>query len=100
MWAKNKAATISAAEQHEVGCPLPAAVVALIESIRNWLAMPFKLSMSMSFMNRQTVSGESQKKRRNPWEIRSKLPTSRSNSAHLLETSIRSETATVLLLHR
>jgi len=31
MCPKNSAATMSAAEQHEVGCPLPAAVVALIE---------------------------------------------------------------------
>jgi hypothetical protein len=31
MWPKNKAATTSAAEQHEVGWPLPAAVVAVIE---------------------------------------------------------------------
>ena len=31
MWPKNSAATRSAAEQQEVGWPLPAAVVALME---------------------------------------------------------------------
>src|SRR5678815_2815586 len=51
MCAKNRAATISAAEQQEVGWPLPAAVVAWIEWIRSWLAIPFKLSISISFMS-------------------------------------------------
>ncbi|SPE61307.1 hypothetical protein SBV1_640013 [Verrucomicrobia bacterium] len=51
MCPKNNAATKSAAEQQEVGCPLPAAVVAAIEWIRNWLAMPLIVSMSMSFMS-------------------------------------------------
>src|ERR1035441_3832210 len=51
MCPKNKAATTSAAEQHEVGCPLPAAVVASIECIRNCCATPFKLSISISFMD-------------------------------------------------
>jgi hypothetical protein len=31
MWPKNSVAITSAAEQHEVGCPLPAAVVEVIE---------------------------------------------------------------------
>jgi hypothetical protein len=43
---------MSAAEQHEVGCPLPAAVVAVMEWMRSWLAMPFKSSMSVSIMER------------------------------------------------
>ena len=50
MWPKNSAATMSAAEQQEVGCPLPAAVVASMEWMRNWFAMPFKSSMSVSIM--------------------------------------------------
>ena len=40
MCPKKSAATRSAAEQQEVGWPLPAAVVAAMESIRNWFAMP------------------------------------------------------------
>ena len=36
MWPKNSAAITSAAEQHEVGWPLPAAVVEVIEWMRNW----------------------------------------------------------------
>src|SRR5688572_19655951 len=38
MASKNTAAVRSAAEAHEVGCPLPAAVVARTLSIRSWVA--------------------------------------------------------------
>jgi hypothetical protein len=53
MCPKNSVDTTSAAEQHEVGCPLPAAVVDVMEWIRNWFAMPFKSSMSVSIMERR-----------------------------------------------
>jgi len=39
-------------EQHVVGCPLPAVVVEEIEWIRNWFAIPFSNSMSVSIMER------------------------------------------------
>ena len=45
------AATRSAAEQQEVGWPLPAAVVASMEWMRSWLAIPFNNSMSVSIIN-------------------------------------------------
>ena len=51
MWPKNSADTRSAAEQHEVGWPLPAAVVASMEWMRNWLAIPFNNSISVSIIN-------------------------------------------------
>ena len=62
MWPKNSAATTSAAEQQEVGWPLPAAVVAVMEWMRNWFAMPFNNSMSVSIMEPLVYarSGESQ----------------------------------------
>jgi hypothetical protein len=41
---------MSAAEQQEVGCPLPAAVVEVIEWMRSSFAIPFKSSMSVSIM--------------------------------------------------
>ena len=50
MWPKNNPATTSAAEQQELGCPLPAAVVASMEWMRSWLAMPFNNSMSVSII--------------------------------------------------
>jgi hypothetical protein len=39
-------------EQQVVGWPLPAVVVAEIEWIRNWFAIPFSNSMSVSIMER------------------------------------------------
>src|SRR5215470_7200902 len=65
MCPKNSAATRSAAEQHEVGCPLPAAVVAAIEWIRSWLAMPFKVPISMSFMSDAECMRPRRKRKRN-----------------------------------
>jgi hypothetical protein len=50
MWPKNNAATKSAAERHELGWPLPAAVVASMESIRNWFAIPDKVSSVFVFI--------------------------------------------------
>src|SRR2546429_2843232 len=44
--AKNSAATRSAAEQHDVGCPLAASEVDLIESIRNCVAALLRALMS------------------------------------------------------
>jgi hypothetical protein len=37
-------------EQHEVGWPLPAAVVAWMEWMRNWLAMPSRVSTAVDFI--------------------------------------------------
>src|SRR6185503_10275823 len=51
MWPKNRAATMSAADMLEVGWPLPAAVVAFIEWIRNWLAMPASVSTEASLVS-------------------------------------------------
>src|ERR1051326_3827745 len=51
MWLKNKAATRSAAEQHELGCPLPAAVVAVMEWMRSWFAIPERVSTVVSMQN-------------------------------------------------
>ncbi len=53
MCPKNKAATISAAEQHELGCPiclLPPTIVAEMESIRNWFAIPANASSIFVFI--------------------------------------------------
>src|SRR5260370_34625354 len=50
MCPKKSAATRSAAEQQELGWPLPAAVVASMESMRNWLAMPDKVSSIVIFI--------------------------------------------------
>jgi hypothetical protein len=41
---------MSAADKQEVGCPLPAAVVAVMEWMRSWFAIPFNSSMSVSIM--------------------------------------------------
>src|SRR5258708_32684214 len=50
MCPKNNGVTRSAAEQQELGWPLPAAVVASMESMRNWLAMPDKVSSIVIFI--------------------------------------------------
>jgi hypothetical protein len=64
MWPKNKAATTSAAEQQELGWPLPAAVVAVMESIRNWLAMPDNASSIFVFIQlTESLREESQKEK-------------------------------------
>src|SRR5882724_2452055 len=55
MCPKNSAATKSAAEQHDVGWPLPAAVVAAIESIRNWFAMPVNVSSIVIFIRSSSL---------------------------------------------
>src|SRR5581483_1427316 len=63
MCPKNNAATRSAAEQHELGCPLPAAVVAEMESIRNWFAMPDNVSSVDIFIRSLRLYCMSTKKR-------------------------------------
>src|SRR6185369_11651036 len=84
MCPKNKAATMSADERHEVGCPLPAAVVEAMLWIRNWAAMPCSLSVSISFatpnavyMRLQTVFSQVQKESRNKALFCARLSTAR-----------------------
>src|SRR5215469_7001979 len=48
MTEKKRAATISAADAQLVGCPLPAAVVARMESIRKRVALSCRISMSLT----------------------------------------------------
>src|SRR5436190_19502112 len=50
IWPKNSAAMMSAAEQEDDGCPLPACVVAAMERMRNWLAMAVSCSIRSWFM--------------------------------------------------
>src|SRR5579859_120979 len=77
MWPKNNAATRSAAEQQELGCPLPAAVVAVIESIRNWLAKPAKLSSMLVFIISYDCTASRPKGKREKQRVRAVAKSSR-----------------------
>ena len=57
---KKSAATTSAADAQVVGWPLPAAVVARIESIRSWVAMLWSTGTSRA---RSCDTGTSRKER-------------------------------------
>ena len=66
MWPKNRAATRSAAEQHELGCPLPAAVVVVMEWMRSWFAIPERVStvVFMQIFIYKKLTSSAQKERR------------------------------------
>jgi hypothetical protein len=58
-------------EQQVVGCPLPAAVVEEMEWIRNWFAIPFSNSMSVSIMERADYVNCCRRPRMKKWIVES-----------------------------